>query len=107
MGAERGESRPQSETDSTDLYDQALNSLPLNGTRPEYIVLGKDGGKYLVTKDASKHTRLSAPRIRDLVSAKRLEAKKLDGLTNLMPIDALNDYIHHGRKKPGRPRKNP
>lgn len=105
MGAERGESR--FEPDSKNRYQMLMETLPLKGREPASIHVDQDGNLHLGLRDASKLAGLSVQRLRDLIWTERLTARKLGSSATFVDLFSLLDYLDHGRKKGGRPRKNP
>ena len=106
MPAERGESRPQPENDSTNLYEKLIDGLPLNGERPPFLVVDQEGKAYLGMEAAAGVAGLSETYLHALVYEGRLEAIKLNGRTKVVHLDSFLDFLKNGRRKPGRPRKN-
>ena len=107
MGPERGESRPVPESDSKNRYDLIADGLPLGGARPDFLTVDQDGEVYLSMRATSEVFSLSIQRLYDLHSAGRLVIKKNAGRENYVSVSSIANYLDHGRKKGGRPLKNP
>ena len=59
-------------------YEQAITGPPLNGERPVFLIINTEGIHYLRIEDAADYAGLSMHRIRDLITAKRINEKSFN-----------------------------
>lgn len=61
--------------------------------------------EYFTTEDAAKYLGVTPSRVRQLIIEKKIESRKV-GRDHLIREAALAYYAEHGKRTPGRPKKD-
>lgn len=105
MGAERGESRPHPETDSTTIYERLVEGLPLKKGMKPLVVVDENNRAYLGVKGAAEIAGLSEGYMHGLIAERRFEAAKFNSRATLIDLEQFKAYVNGGRRPMGRPPK--
>jgi len=62
--------------------------------------------KYFTTEDAAKYLGVTPSRVRQYIAEERLVSEKY-GRDHMIKEDTLSEFAKHGKKKRGRPKKEP
>ncbi len=86
---------------SVSLYESLAADPRLKGHKPSGIFVDENNDIYISIKDAVKVSKLSAQRLRGLVSESRLDAIQPGGRDLFISLESVDKYLAEGRKPPG------